>query len=258
MTLIDFTDRSVIVTGGARGIGRAIVHAFAESGADVLIGDLRIEEAETTAREISELTKRRVEAVRADVTRLEDAQKLSKAALHRFGKVDVLVNSAGWDRLMPFVKTTPELWDKIISINFRGVVHTCHAILPHMVERKRGSVINISSDTARVGSFGEAVYAASKAAIIAFSKTLAREHARDNIRVNVVCPGLVETPLIEEMRDDDDFTAKILSSIVSYIPFKRLGQPDEIAPAVLFLASDMAGYITGQALSVNGGLNMVG
>lgn len=258
MTLIDFTDRSVIVTGGARGIGRAIVHAFAESGADVLIGDLRIEEAETAAREIGELTKRRVEAVRADVTRLEDAQKLSKAALHRFGKVDVLVNSAGWDRLMPFVKTTPELWDKIISINFRGVVHTCHAILPHMVERKRGSVINISSDTARVGSFGEAVYAASKAAIIAFSKTLAREHARDNIRVNVVCPGLVETPLIEEMRDDDDFTAKILSSIVSYIPFKRLGQPDEIAPAVLFLASDMAGYITGQALSVNGGLNMVG
>ncbi|HET9533020.1 MAG TPA: 3-oxoacyl-ACP reductase family protein [Blastocatellia bacterium] len=257
MTLIDFTDKSVIVTGGARGIGRAIVHAFAEAGADVLIGDLRIEEAETTAREIGELTKRRVEAVRADVTRLEDAQKLSRSALQRFGKVDVLVNSAGWDRLMPFVKTTPDLWDRIISINFRGVVHTCYAILPHMVERKHGSIINISSDTARVGSFGEAVYAASKAAIIAFSKTLAREHARDNIRVNVVCPGLVETPLIEEMRGDD-FTAKILSSIVSYIPFKRLGQPDEIAPAVLFLASGVAGYITGQALSVNGGLNMVG
>jgi 2-hydroxycyclohexanecarboxyl-CoA dehydrogenase len=257
MTLIDFTDRSVIVTGGARGIGRAIVRAFAEAGADVLIGDLRIEEAETTAREIGELTKRRVEAVRADVTRLEDAQKLSRSALQRFGKVDVLVNSAGWDRLMPFVKTTPDLWDRIISINFRGVVHTCYATLPHMVERKQGSIINISSDTARVGSFGEAVYAASKAAIIAFSKTLAREHARDNIRVNVVCPGLVETPLIEEMRGDD-FTAKILGSIVGYIPFKRLGQPDEIAPAVLFLASGVAGYITGQALSVNGGLNMVG
>ena len=258
MTLIDFTDKSVIVTGGARGIGRAIVRAFAEAGADVLIGDLRIEEAEATAREIGESTKRRVEAVRTDVTRLEDAQRLSRSALQRFGKVDVLVNSAGWGRLMPFVKTTPDLWERIISINFRGVVHTCHATLPHMVERRQGSIINISSDTARVGSFGEAVYAASKAAIIAFSKTLAREHARDNIRVNVVCPGLVETPLIEEMRGDDDFTAKILSSIVSYIPFKRLGQPDEIAPAVLFLASGVAGYITGQTLSVNGGLNMVG
>ncbi|HWP42366.1 MAG TPA: SDR family NAD(P)-dependent oxidoreductase [Blastocatellia bacterium] len=257
MTLIDFTDRSVIATGGARGIGRAIVHAFAEAGADVLIGDLRIEEAETTAREISELTKRRVAAVRADVTRFEDAQRLSSSAIERFGKIDVLVNSAGWDRLMPFVKTTPELWDRIISINFRGVLHTCHATLPHMVERKSGSIVNISSDTARVGSFGEAVYAASKAAIIAFSKTLAREHARDNLRVNVVCPGLVETPLIEEMRGDD-FTAKILGSIVNYIPFKRMGQPDEIAPSVLFLASEKASFITGQVLSINGGLNMVG
>jgi 2-hydroxycyclohexanecarboxyl-CoA dehydrogenase len=254
---MDFTDKSVIVTGGARGIGRAIVSAFAGAGANVLIGDLRVEEAQATARDIGESTKRRVEALRVDVARLEDAQRLSAAALQRFGKIDVLVNSAGWDRLMPFIKTTPDLWEKIISINFRGVVHTCHAILPHMAERKRGSIVNISSDTARVGSFGEAVYAASKAAIIAFSKTLAREHARDNIRVNVVCPGLVETPLIEEMRGDD-FTAKILNSIVNYIPFKRLGQPDEIAPTVLFLASEGAGYITGQALSVNGGLNMVG
>jgi 2-hydroxycyclohexanecarboxyl-CoA dehydrogenase len=257
MTHIDFTDKSVIVAGGARGIGRAVARAFAEAGADVLIGDLRIEEAEATAREINDITKLRVEVVRTDVTRLEDAQKLIKTAIRRFGKVDVLVNSVGWDRLMPFVKTTPELWEKIISINFRGVVHTCYAALPHMAESKRGSIINISSDTARVGSFGEAIYAASKAAIIAFSKTLAREHARDNIRVNVVCPGLVETPLIEEMRGDD-FTAKILGSIVSYIPFKRLGQPEEIAPVIQFLASDAASYITGQVVSVNGGLNMVG
>ena len=151
MRPIDFADKTVIVTGGARGIGRAIVQAFAEAGADVLIGDLRVEDAQATAREIGQLTDRRVEAVRADVTRLEDAQRLSKAALQRLGKIDVLVNSAGWDRLMPFVKTTPELWDKIISINFRGVVHTCHAVLPHMAERKRGSIVNISSDTARFG-----------------------------------------------------------------------------------------------------------
>jgi 2-hydroxycyclohexanecarboxyl-CoA dehydrogenase len=231
---------------------------FAEQGADVMIGDFRIEDAQITAREIAYRTGHRVEALRTDVTNLEDVKKLVDETLLRFDKIDVLVNSAGWDRLMPFVKTTPDLWERIISVNFRGVIHTCHSVLPFMAERKQGSIINISSDTARVGSFGEAIYAASKAAIIAFSKTLAREHARDHIRVNAVCPGLVETPLIEEMRHDDDFTAKILGSIVNYIPFKRLGRPEEIAGMVLFLASDAASYITGQAISVNGGLNMVG
>ncbi len=255
--LIDLTDRSVIVTGGARGIGRAIVQTFAQAGADVVIGDFRLEEAQATAFEISEATGRRVVAVRTDVTKLEDAQNLCEEARRLFGKIDVLVNNAGWDKLMPFVKTTPELWEQIISINFRGVIHTCHAVLPYLIERKQGSIVNLSSDAARVGSFGEAIYAGSKAAIIAFSKTLAREQARDNIRVNVVCPGLVETPLIEEMRQDE-FTGRILNSIVNYIPFKRLGQPEEIAPMVVFLASEAARYITGQVISINGGLNMVG
>ncbi len=255
--LIDVTDRSVIVTGGARGIGKAIVQTFAQAGADVVIGDFRLEEAQATALEISEATGRRVVAVRTDVTQFEDAQNLCEEAVRLFGKIDVLVNNAGWDKLMPFVKTTPELWEQIISINFRGVIHTCHAVLPYLAERKQSSIVNLSSDAARVGSFGEAIYAGSKAAIIAFSKTLAREHARDNIRVNVVCPGLVETPLIEEMRQDE-FTGKILNSIVNHIPFKRFGQPEEIAPMVVFLASEAARYITGQVISINGGLNMVG
>lgn len=258
MSFVDLVGKSVVVTGGARGIGRAIAHEFANAGADVVIGDFRFDEATKTALELSEVSGNRVVAVRTDVTSLEEVHHLRDEALRLFGKIDVLVNSAGWDRLLPFIKTTPDMWDRVIAINFKGVVHTCHAILPHMVERKQGAIVNLSSDTARVGSFGEAIYAASKAAVIAFSKTLAREHARDRIRVNSLCPGLVDTPLIEEMKDDDEFTRKILDSIVNYIPFKRLGRPEEIAAMAMFLASDAASYITGQVFSVNGGLNMVG
>ena len=257
MMNLEASGKSVVVTGGARGIGRAIVRAFAEAGADVVIADLLYEDANDTAVNVSEGCKRRVVAVRTDVTKREDVENLRDEALRLFEKVDVLVNCAGWDRLLPFVKTTPDLWQKVMSINFFGVANTCHVILPHMAERKQGAIVNISSDTGRVGSFGEAIYASSKAAINAFSKTLAREHARDNIRVNVVSPGLCETPLIDEMRQDE-FTGKILGSIVNFIPMKRLGQPEEIAPLVVFLASDAASYITGQVFSINGGLNMVG
>ncbi|HYX68928.1 MAG TPA: SDR family oxidoreductase, partial [Terriglobales bacterium] len=200
---VDLSGKDALVTGGARGIGRAIVEALAHSGADVAILDFRLPEAEAAAREISQATGRRVIAVQADVMRLEEVQKAVAQAIGQLGKLDILVNNAGWDRLMPFLKTTPELWDRVIGVNYRGVIHTCYAVLPHMKERKQGSIVNVSSDSARVGSLGEAIYAGSKAAVIGFSKTLAREHARDNVRVNVVCPGLAETPLLEEMQQDE-------------------------------------------------------
>ncbi len=254
---MNLKDKTAIVTGGARGIGRAIVQRLAEAGADVVIGDFRLDEAEATASEIQKTTGRRVRAVRADVTDLKQVETLRDAALQAFGKIDILVNNAGWDRLMPFLKTTPELWEKIIAVNYKGVIHTCYAVLPHMAERKQGSIVNISSDSARVGSLGEAIYSGAKAAVVAFSKTLAREHARDNIRVNVICPGLADTPLLSEIQQDS-FGQKVLGSIVNFVPLKRLAQPDDIAPLVVFLASDAAGYITGQVTSVNGGLTMVG
>ena len=255
--LVDLTGQSVVVTGGARGIGRSIVELLSHAGAEVLIGDLRPEAAQQTAQEIAKAAGRRVEALQVDVASFDQVSRFAHDAIKRLGKVDILINDAGWDRLTPFLKTTPDLWDKIIGINYKGVIHTCYAFLPHMVERKGGCIVNVSSDSARVGSFGEAIYAGSKAAVVAFSKTLAREHARDNIRVNVVCPGLAETALVDEM-NEDEFARKILGSIVNAIPMKRFAQPEEIASMVVFLASDASRYITGQVVSVDGGLTMVG
>jgi 2-hydroxycyclohexanecarboxyl-CoA dehydrogenase len=257
MGLIDMQGKVVMVTGGARGIGRGIVTTLAGAGASVAIADLRADLAAHTASEVAKNTGARVVALKTDVTNLVEVQGTTERILQTFGNIDALINNAGWDELKPFLHTTPDFWDKIIAINYKSVLNSCYAVLPHMVARKTGAVVSISSDAGRVGSLGEAVYAGTKAGIIAFSRTLAREHARDNIRFNVVCPGPTQTPLVEEMQQQE-FGSRVLGRMEQYVPLRRLGRPEDIAPTVAFLASDAAGFITGQVISVSGGLTMVG
>lgn len=256
--MIDLNDKTVIVTGGAQGIGQAIVHDFARSGANVVIADLQTDVAQTTAETIKQDTGQEIVAIQTDVTDLASVQNMTNQTLAQFGKIDVLVNNVGWDRFMLFLDTTPDYWEKVICVNYQGVLNVCYTVLPHMVEAQSGSIVNIASDAGRGGSLGESIYAGCKAAVIAFSKTLAREHARDQIRVNVVSPGITNTPFYERMHEDSSFGAKAMSAIEKAVPLgRRPGEPSEIAPAVVFLASDAASYITGQVLSVSGGLTMV-
>ena len=178
-----------------------------------------------------------------------------KTAIGTFGKLDILVNNAGWDIMEPFVKNAPELWDKVIAINLKGPIYCIRAVLDHFIDRKYGKIVNISSDAGRVGSSGEAVYSACKGGIIAFTKTLAREMARYQINVNCVCPGPTDTPLLAEMVKGET-GAKIVEAMKNAVPFRRLAKPEDISGAVAFLATEEAGFITGQTLSVSGGLTM--
>ncbi len=254
--MFELTDKVAIVTGGARGIGRGISVTMAKQGAKVAIADLLEEEAKKTAEEIEKLGGKAI-AVKTDVTDLEQVKQTVAKVRETFGPIDILVNNAGWDRITPFIKTTPDFWEKVIAINYRGVINFVYAVIPDMMEKNSGRIISIASDAARVGSTGEAVYSGAKGAVISFSKTMARELARNKITVNVICPGPTPTPLVEEMKESDEFAKKILSGMEKYIPLRRLGTPEDIAYAVVFFASDEASFITGQTLSVSGGLTMV-
>jgi 2-hydroxycyclohexanecarboxyl-CoA dehydrogenase len=247
-------NRVALVTGAAQGIGRAIAHRLAAEGARVAIGDVQTEVASRTAEEIRRAGFE-ARAFSLDVTSLDQLTAAADAIERELGPIDILVNNAGWDRVEPFVDSVPATWDKVIAINFRGVLNCCKAIVPRMQSRGRGKIISISSDAARVGSTGEAVYAGCKAAIVGFSKTLARELARDQINVNVVCPGPTETALLESAMAG---RASMLEAMTRAIPFRRLGRPEDIAGAVAFFASSDSDYITGQVISVSGGLTMAG
>ena len=243
-------ERVALVSGAARGIGRAIAETLATRGQSVALGDLLEDSAGEAAREIGE----RALAVRLDVTDSASVAAAVAAVEERLGPVDILVNNAGWDELKPFLDTDEAFWDRVIEINFKGGLRLTHAVLPGMVERGFGRVVNIGSDAGRVGSSMESVYSGAKGAVISFTKTLAREVARKGVTANTVCPGPTDTPMLQGMGAEGG--GKLIEALERAVPMRRLGKPEDVAAAVAFLASDEAGYITGQTLSVSGGLTM--
>ena len=244
--------RVALVTGAARGLGRGIAARMAAEGARVVIADIDADGARAAAAEILASGGEAV-AVPMDVASGESVRAGVATVCERLGRIDVLVNNAGWDKVQPFLESDEATWDRIIAINLYGVLHACKAVLPLMIRQGYGKVVNIASDAGRVGSSGEAVYSATKGGVIAFTKALAREMARYGINVNCVCPGPADTPLFAEIRAE---RPKLADALQRAIPFRRLAEPEDVAAAVVFLASDEASYITGQTLSVSGGLTM--
>ena len=252
-----FQDQTVIVTGGGGGIGGATCRRFAAEGARVAVFDLNLDAAEQVASAIRDQGGRAT-AYRCDITDRASVDAAVAAAEAALGPIAVLVNNAGWDVFKPFTQTEPAQWDKLIAINLVGALHMHHAVLPGMAARKKGRIVNISSDAARVGSSGEAVYAACKGGLVAFTKTIAREHARQGITANVVCPGVTDTPLFAEYKAGAGNPEKLVEAFTRSIPLGRIGRPDDLPGAILFFASDDAAFVTGQVLSVSGGLTMNG
>lgn len=246
-----FQGKTALITGAASGIGVATAARFADAGAQVILTDINAATGEKAAADLR--------AIGADarffelnVTDLASANAAAERVRTELGRLDVLVNAAGWDIIQPFMENTPDYWDKIVALNLMGPIQVTRAMLPLLIESGSGRIVNVSSDAGRVGSFGETVYAGAKGGVIAFTKSLAREMTRKQVRVNCVCPGPTDTPLFATHSE------KIQQALINAIPMRRLGQTSEVADAVLFFASDRSSFITGQVLSVSGGLTMVG
>jgi 2-hydroxycyclohexanecarboxyl-CoA dehydrogenase len=245
--------RVAIVTGAARGIGHAIAARLARAGMDVALCDIDAAAAKRAAEPLAGGGTRAL-GVALDVSDGAAVRDAFARVAAELGPVDVLVNNAGIDKIEPFVESREETWDRLIAVNLKGTILCCRAALDGMIERSRGCIVNLGSDAGRVGSSGEAVYSATKGGVIAFSKTLAREVARHGIRVNCVCPGPTDTALLAQV---NEYSPKLYEGLTRAIPLRRIGEPDEIAATVAFLVSDDARYITGQTVSVNGGLTMI-
>ena len=252
-----FEGTTALVTGGGGGIGGAVCRGFAAEGAKVAVLDRSAAAAAEVVGRIADSGGRAL-AVECDITDRPSVDAAVADVVGELGPIDVLVNNAGWDLFVPFLQTKPDDWMRLIDINLVGALHLHHAVLPGMVERGAGRVVNVASDAARVGSSGEAVYAACKAGLVAFTKTLAREHARHGITLNVVCPGPTDTEVLTTVVDAAANPDKLREAFRRAIPMGRLGEPDDLVGAVLFFASAAAAFVTGQVLSVSGGLTMAG
>jgi len=248
---MEMHNRAVIVTGGASGIGRATGLLLAREGARVFIGDVDEKGGEATAQE-ARRQGHKAEFLALDLQQPSSIAYFADAVHDQVDRVDGLVNGAGWDRIQPFMENPPEMWDDLIAVNLMGAVRLTRAVLPPMIEAQAGKIVFISSDAGRVGSMGETVYAAAKGGLIAFTKSLAREMARHKLNVNCVCPGPTDTPLFQRQPE------RMKEALTRAIPFRRIAQPEDIAEAVLFFLGQRSNYITGQVLSVSGGLTMVG
>jgi 2-hydroxycyclohexanecarboxyl-CoA dehydrogenase len=244
-------NKLALVTGAASGIGRATARTFAEAGAHVIVTDINDEAGETAAAEIRD-DGHSADFVHLDVTDASsiDACRMQVAAIGP--QVDIIAHVAGWGKIQRFVDNSEEFWDAVVSLNLRGVIAVTRAFLDGMIEQNSGKIVVVASDAGRVGSLGETVYSAAKGGAMAFAKGLAREMARFNINVNVVCPGPTDTPLLAAVPE------KHREAFIRATPMRRLATPEEVADAVLFFASARSNFITGQVLSVNGGLAITG
>ena len=252
-----FEGKTIVVTGGGGGIGGATCRKFALEGGKVAVFDLNLAAAKKVATDIV-AAGGMADAFECDIANRASVDAAVAATGKTLGPIAVLVNNAGWDIFKPFTRTTPAEWEKLIAINLTGALNMHHAILPGMAERRYGRIVNVASDAARVGSSGEAVYAACKGGLAAFSKTIAREHARHGVTVNVVCPGPTDTALLAGVAAGAANPEKLIEAFTKAIPLGRLGQANDLAGAIAFLASDDASFVTGQVLSVSGGLTMNG
>lgn len=243
--------RVAFVTGGAGGIGAAVCRALAADGRAVAVADLSLEASEKVAAEIDGI------GVALDVTDPDSVVAAVAEVTERLGAPGIVVNVAGWDELKPFLETDEEFTRKVIDINYVGPIRVLRATLPAMQEARWGRVVNVASDAARVGSSMESVYSGAKAGLIGFTKTIAREFAKRGVTANSVCPGPTDTPLLRSITEGEQ-AGNVIASMTKAVPMRRLGTPEDVAPAIAFLASDAAGYITGQTLSASGGLTMSG
>lgn len=248
---MNLASRTAVITGAASGIGKACAAALAEAGAHVIVADIDADKGQAVAAALRAVG-RRADFVPVDMADPASIVEFAAAVQAQWGTVDVLVNGAGWGRTAPFVEGSTEFWDKLVALNLVGPMALAKALLPAMMERGGGKIVNIASDAGRVGSLGETVYSGAKGGLIAFTKSLARETARYGINVNCVCPGPTDTPLMAAVPD------KVKEALTKAIPFRRLARPEEVADAVAFFASERSSYITGQVLSVSGGLTMAG